>query len=76
MFAGQIGILLQGQGTASPGTAGSLPTGPAAVAAPEPERVELNRYDAVVGADTATPEILGRGFLAVISIDPAEPGTV
>ena len=76
VFAGQLGILLQGQGTASPGTAGSLPTGPAAVAAPEPERVELNRYDAVVGADTATPEILGRGFLAVISIDPAEPGTV
>ena len=76
VFAGQLGILLQGQGTASPGTAGRLPTGPAAVAAPEPERVELNRYDAVVGADTATPEILGRGFLAVISIDPAEPGTV
>lgn len=75
VFAGQIGILLQGQGTVSPGTAGSLPTGPAAVA-PAPERVELNRYDAVVGADTATPEILGRGFLAVISIDPAEPGTV
>ena len=48
-------------------------TGPAA--APEPERVELNRYDAVVGADTATPEIVGRGFLAVVSIDPAEPGT-
>ena len=76
VFEGQFGILLQGQGTASPGTAGRLPTGPAAVAAPEPERVELNRYDAVVGADTATPEILGRGFLAVISIDPAEPGTV
>ena len=75
VFAGQLGILLQGQGTVSPGTAGSLPTGPAAVA-PAPERVELNRYDAVVGADTATPEILGRGFLAVISIDPAEPGTV
>ena len=76
VFAGQLGILLQGQGTVSPGTAGGTPTGPAAVAAPEPERLELNRYDAVVGADTATPEIVGRGFLAVISIDPAEPGTV
>lgn len=76
VFAGQLGILLQGQGTVSPGTAGSLSVGPAAVAAPEPERLELNRYDAVVGADTATPEIVGRGFLAVISIDPAEPGTV
>ena len=76
VFAGQFGILLQGQGTVSPGTAGGPPVGPAAVAAPEPERLELNRYDAVVGADTATPEIVGRGFLAVISIDPAEPGTV
>jgi environmental stress-induced protein Ves len=72
VFAGQFGILLQGQGTVSHGTAG----GPAPVAdAPEPEHVELNRYDAVVGADTATPEIVGRGFLAVVSIDPVEPGT-
>jgi environmental stress-induced protein Ves len=75
VFAGQFGILLQGQGTVSAGAAGSLPTGPAAVA-PEPDHVELNRYDAVVGADTATPEIVGRGFVAVISIDPADPGTV
>ena len=76
VFAGQFGILLQGQGTVSPGTAGGAPTGTAAAVVPEPERVELNRYDAVVGADTATPEIVGRGFLAVISIDAAEPGTV
>ncbi len=79
VFEGQFGILLQGQGTVSPGTAGGL--GPAAAeptaeGAAEPERVELNRYDAVVGSDTATPEIVGRGFLAVVSIDPAEPGTV
>src|SRR6478752_6442035 len=39
VFAGQLGILLQGQGTVSPGTAGGTPTGPAAVA-PEPERLE------------------------------------
>ncbi|SKB53076.1 hypothetical protein SAMN05660473_01170 [Arthrobacter sp. 49Tsu3.1M3] len=76
VFAGQFGILLQGQGTVSPGTAGGAPTGTAAAVVPEPERVDLNRYDAVVGADTATPEIVGRGFLAVISIDAAEAGTV
>ena len=90
VFEGQFGILLQGQGTVSPGTAGG-PTpsngtpsndAPAAgtpiepLAGAEPERVELNRYDAVVGSDTATPEIVGRGFLAVISIDPTDrPGT-
>ncbi len=74
VFEGQFGILLQGQGTVSPGTAGG--PAPAAAGAPEPERVELNRYDAVVGADIATPEIVGRGFLAVVSIDPTEPGTV
>jgi environmental stress-induced protein Ves len=85
VFEGQFGILLQGQGTVSPGTAGSpapdagtptepIPPEPTAAVAPEPERVELNRYDAVVGSDTATPEIVGRGFLAVISIDLAEPG--
>ncbi|MFF2246340.1 HutD family protein [Arthrobacter sp. NPDC058130] len=82
VFEGQFGILLQGQATVSPGTPGGptpsagTPAEPPAPAAPEPERVELNRYDAVVGSDTGTPEIVGRGFLAVVSIDPAgEPGT-
>ncbi|CAI3804637.1 HutD/Ves family protein [Pseudarthrobacter sp. MM222] len=76
VFAGQLGILLQGQATVGAGTAGSEPgtapavgtaaaTAPAAVAEP----VTLDRYDAVVGSDTASPEILGRGFLAVVSID-------
>ena len=85
VFEGQFGILLQGQATVSPGTAGgpavhggvpgSVPGKPAADGgAPAP--LELHRYDAVVGADSATPEILGRGFLAVVSIDPAEPGTL
>ncbi|HEU4667058.1 MAG TPA: HutD family protein [Arthrobacter sp.] len=55
LFAGQFGILLQGQATASDGTN-------------EPEA--LGRYDAVLGSDGASPEILGRGFLAVVSIDP------
>ena len=59
VFEGQFGILLQGQATVSPGDAEPEAAGPET----------LNRYDAVVGSDTATPEILGRGFLAVVSID-------
>ncbi|WP_426979492.1 HutD/Ves family protein [Pseudarthrobacter sp. O4] len=76
VFEGQFGILLEGQATVSPGTAGSEPgvapgRGTAAVTAPAAavESQALNRYDAVVGSDAATPEILGRGFLAVVSID-------
>jgi uncharacterized protein len=80
VFAGQWGILLQGQATVSPGTAGepaapdggTEPTGPRERGPAAP--VELNRYDAVVGSDTATPEILGRGFLAVVSIDRVSDG--
>jgi environmental stress-induced protein Ves len=84
VFAGQFGILLQGQATVRPAPPGGVvaggdsaagSTGLPPTAAPETERVELNRYDAVVGADAATPEVLGRGFLAVVSIDPeAETG--
>ena len=59
VFEGQLGVLLQGQATVSPGTAGS----------PGTAAETLERYDAVVGSDTAAPEILGRGFLAVVSID-------
>ena len=71
VFAGQLGVLLQGQATVVPGTAGG---GPAAVPSDagrtEAVPTTLGRYDAVVGSDTDTPEILGRGFLAVVSIDP------
>jgi uncharacterized protein len=91
VFEGQLGILLQGQATVSPGSAGDA--GPAAdfgtdssaasgtgsadggtavasEAPPAPGEPEpLARYDAVVGSDTRTPEVLGRGFLAVVSID-------
>lgn len=89
VFEGQLGVLLQGQATVSPGSAGDIGTdadvgadsgaGTAradggtdatsdVVQAPdEPET--LGRYDAVVGSDSRTPEILGRGFLAVVSID-------
>ncbi|WP_454699636.1 HutD/Ves family protein [Arthrobacter humicola] len=75
VFEGQLGILLQGQATVSPGAAGADasdagPGGEAPEAAPSPGEPEtLGRYDAVVGSDSGTPEILGRGFLAVVSID-------
>lgn len=61
VFEGQLGILLQGQASVSPGA------GAQAGAQAEPET--LSRYDAVVGSDARSPEILGRGFLAVVSID-------
>ena len=57
LWEGQFGVLLQGQATVSDDT-------------PDPEALE--RYDAVVGSDVDTPEILGRGFLAVVSIDSVE----
>jgi uncharacterized protein len=73
VFEGQLGILLQGQAAAGPGTAGlGVQHGPgmSGSAVPDAGSQALERYDAVVGSDTATPEILGRGFLAVVSIDP------
>lgn len=83
VFEGQLGILLQGQATVSPGTAGDSAAADSAgagdtgatdsgtpEAAPAPGEPEtLGRYDAVVGSDSRTPDILGRGFLAVVSID-------
>lgn len=69
VFEGQLGVLLQGQAAVSPGgaSAGSNES----TSAPA-EAVTLNRYDAVVGSDVRSPEILGRGFLAVVSIDAVE----
>ena len=70
VFAGQFGILLQGQATVTPGAGmGADDGGADAADAPAGGGEALGRYDAVVGADTGTPEILGRGFLAVVSID-------
>ncbi len=57
LWDGQVGVLLQGQATVADATH-------------EPEF--LDRYDAVMGSDSSTPEVLGRGFLAVVSIDPVE----
>jgi environmental stress-induced protein Ves len=71
VFEGQLAVLLQGQATVSTGAlsagAGEADGDEAAPAPGDPEA--LNRYDAVVGSDTRSPEILGRGFLAVVSID-------
>ena len=61
VFEGQLAVLLQGQATAS----GSGPE--------QEDSVALDRYDTVAGSDTGTPAILGRGFLAVVSLDPLEP---
>lgn len=72
VFEGQLGILLQGQATTGVAAAAEagLVTGGAEA------RTELGRYDAVVGSDSETPEILGRGFLAVVSVDrvAGQPG--
>ncbi|TAP41906.1 HutD family protein [Arthrobacter sp. S39] len=71
VFEGQLAVLLQGQATVSPGAAPEADDGTDGVpeAAPAAEPEALGRYDAVVGSETRSPEILGRGFLAVVSID-------
>ncbi|HEY8702649.1 MAG TPA: HutD family protein [Arthrobacter sp.] len=71
VFEGQLAVLLQGQATVSPGaaSAGDEASGTAVEPGDDAEREALDRYDAVVGSDTRSPEILGRGFLAVVSID-------
>lgn len=71
LFAGQLGVLLQGQATVSapadPAAAAAAAGSAAGPGAPGP--VALDRYDALVGSDSGSPEVLGRGFLAVVSID-------
>ena len=67
VFEGQLAVLLEGKATVAPGAAEESDGGEAATSAGEP--VELSRYDTVVGSDTRSPEISGRGFVAVISID-------
>ncbi|GAA3401913.1 HutD/Ves family protein [Pseudarthrobacter polychromogenes] len=71
LFASQFGVLLQGQATvsapAAPAAAAAAAGSAAGPGAPGP--VALDRYDAVVGSDSGSPEVLGRGFLAVVSID-------
>ena len=69
VFEGQLAILLEGKATVTQGVA-ETPDADAPPASPG-EPVELARYDAVVGSDVASPEISGRGFVAVVSIDRA-----
>ena len=69
VFQGQLAVLLQGQATVSPGAAEEDEADDVTEAAPATEPEALNRYDAVVGSDARSPEILGRGFLAVVSVD-------
>jgi environmental stress-induced protein Ves len=86
LFAGQLGVLLQGEATVRAGAALDKHASGVATSAVAPSAVEsrtgeagvdsglgepepLRRYDAVVGSDNRTPEILGRGFLGVVSID-------
>ena len=57
VLAGQVAVLLQGQASVGGGN-----TAPA----------DLGRFDAVVGSGDPSPGVQGRGFLAVISIDPVE----
>ncbi|WP_372696790.1 HutD family protein [Arthrobacter sp. JSM 101049] len=57
VFGGQHAVLLQGTAAVSP-TPG------------EAEGTGLDRLDTVVGNDDTPPEISGRGFLAVVSVDP------
>lgn len=62
VFEGQLAVLLEGKASVLPGAAeGEDPSAG--------EAQELSRYDAVVGSDVRSPEISGRGFVAVISID-------
>lgn len=66
VFAGQFAVLLQGAATVSPASADDAG---ASSAAPVTSAESLGKFDAVVGSEDA-PEISGRGFLAILSIDP------
>lgn len=65
VFEDQFAVLLQGSATLSlPQTDHGAPSSAALLTD------TLGKFDAVVGAEV-TPEISGRGFIAVVSIDPA-----
>ncbi len=75
VFADQFAVLLQGSATVSPALAddGGPSSGEPGTDAPGTKAQapkSLGKFDTVVGAEDA-PEISGRGFLAVLSIDPA-----
>lgn len=64
VFADQFAVLLQGSATVSPAL-----TSDAGASSTAPVTEALGKFDTVVGSEEA-PEISGRGFLAVLSIDP------
>lgn len=77
VFADQFAVLLQGSATVAPAAAPSAASpitandAEASSAVPVAETPQpLGKYDTVEGAEDA-PEISGRGFLAILSIDPA-----
>lgn len=57
VLADQIAVLLSGRARVAAGAA----------------ETELGTYDAVHGARSRPPELTGRGFLAVVSLDPLPP---
>ncbi len=79
VFADQFAVLLQGSATVSPASpasadsaddGGTSSAAPAASVPPTSAPEALGKFDTVVG-DGDAPEISGRGFLAILSIDPA-----
>ncbi len=66
VFADQLAVLLQGSATVADAEPLSTDCVGAPSAPPIPE--PLGKFDTVIG-NVATPEISGRGFLAVLSID-------
>ena len=73
VFEGQLAVLLEGKATVAPGAAVEEEADGDDAAPSAEAPIELSRYDAVVGSDIRSPEISGRGFIAVISIDHVEP---
>ncbi len=65
VFEGQLAVLLEGKASVVDG----MDPEDEDSGTPAAEPVELGRYDAVVGSDRRSPELLGRGFVAVVSID-------
>lgn len=70
IFEGQLAILLEGKASVAEGSGEGPAEGAGQGSGGEP--VELARYDTVVGSDDPSPELLGRGFVAIVSLDPAE----
>lgn len=68
VFADQFAVLLQGSASVTPAPSTVAPDHPQA-SSPVPAAEALGKFDTVVGSEDA-PEVSGRGFLAVLSIDP------